>query len=160
MTFHPDCIFTIKWHKIYDSYVAFSAVAHEFGVSQADTAVSASQQPPQATSTVHILSLLLRLRQCCCHLSLLQKVLTELCNQILVAGGVKQSLVLKSLTLFFLFRLLTHRSFRGTESSCHWRSNSVPCLSPPAPRPQARTPKPLCHSTALASPHICLRTPV
>ncbi|XP_071337642.1 transcription termination factor 2 isoform X2 [Trachinotus anak] len=50
----------------------FSKVAQEFGVSQSDPAVSSSQQ---ASSTVHILSLLLRLRQCCCHLSLLKKTL-------------------------------------------------------------------------------------
>ncbi|XP_075887044.1 transcription termination factor 2 isoform X1 [Nelusetta ayraudi] len=53
----------------------FEKVAQEFGMSQADPAASASQQPPQASSTVHILSLLLRLRQCCCHLSLLKKTL-------------------------------------------------------------------------------------
>ncbi|CAK6968524.1 transcription termination factor 2 [Scomber scombrus] len=58
----------------------FEKVASEFGMSQADPAVSSSQQPQQASSTVHILSLLLRLRQCCCHLSLLKKTLdsTEL----------------------------------------------------------------------------------
>ncbi|TDH06586.1 hypothetical protein EPR50_G00114970 [Perca flavescens] len=53
----------------------FDKVAQEFGLSQADPAVSSSQQPQQASSTVHILSLLLRLRQCCCHLSLLKKTL-------------------------------------------------------------------------------------
>ncbi|XP_044072783.1 transcription termination factor 2 [Siniperca chuatsi] len=53
----------------------FDKVAQEFGMSQADPAVSSSQQPQQASSTVHILSLLLRLRQCCCHLSLLKKTL-------------------------------------------------------------------------------------
>lgn len=47
-------------------------------MSQANPADSAPQQPPQASSTVHILSLLLRLRQCCCHLSLLQKVFSRL----------------------------------------------------------------------------------
>lgn len=46
-------------------------------MSQADPAASSSQQPQQASSTVHILSLLLRLRQCCCHLSLLKKVHTH-----------------------------------------------------------------------------------
>ncbi|XP_068428382.1 transcription termination factor 2 [Clinocottus analis] len=51
----------------------FDKVAQEFGMSQA--AASRSQQPQQASSTVHILSLLLRLRQCCCHLSLLKKTL-------------------------------------------------------------------------------------
>ncbi|XP_038158587.1 transcription termination factor 2 isoform X1 [Cyprinodon tularosa] len=50
----------------------FDKVAQEFGLSQPDPAVSSSQQ---ASSTVHILSLLLRLRQCCCHLSLLKKTL-------------------------------------------------------------------------------------
>uniref|UniRef100_H2USD6 Transcription termination factor, RNA polymerase II n=1 Tax=Takifugu rubripes TaxID=31033 RepID=H2USD6_TAKRU len=53
----------------------FSRVAQEFGLSQTGSAVSGSQQPQQASSTVHILSLLLRLRQCCCHLSLLKKTL-------------------------------------------------------------------------------------
>ncbi|XP_035531848.1 transcription termination factor 2 [Morone saxatilis] len=53
----------------------FDKVAQEFGMSQADPTVSSSQQPQQASSTVHILSLLLRLRQCCCHISLLKKTL-------------------------------------------------------------------------------------
>ncbi|XP_017285609.1 transcription termination factor 2 isoform X2 [Kryptolebias marmoratus] len=55
----------------------FDKVAQEFSLSQAVPAASSSQQP---SSTVHILSLLLRLRQCCCHLSLLKKTLdsTEL----------------------------------------------------------------------------------
>ncbi|XP_034003481.1 transcription termination factor 2 [Trematomus bernacchii] len=53
----------------------FDKVAQEFGMSQSDPAASSSQQPQQASSTVHILSLLLRLRQCCCHLSLLKKTL-------------------------------------------------------------------------------------
>ncbi|KAM9709352.1 LOW QUALITY PROTEIN: transcription termination factor 2 [Menidia menidia] len=50
----------------------FDKVAQEFGLSQPSPASSASQQP---SSAVHILSLLLRLRQCCCHLSLLRKTL-------------------------------------------------------------------------------------
>ncbi|XP_045910598.1 transcription termination factor 2 [Micropterus dolomieu] len=53
----------------------FDKVAQEFGMSQPDPVVSSSQQPQQVSSTVHILSLLLRLRQCCCHLSLLKKTL-------------------------------------------------------------------------------------
>nr|XP_057938990.1 transcription termination factor 2 [Doryrhamphus excisus] len=53
----------------------FHRGAQEFGISQADPALSSSQQPKQASSTIHILSLLLRLRQCCCHLSLLRKTL-------------------------------------------------------------------------------------
>lgn len=52
------------------------AVAQEFGLSQAGSA-SSSKQPQQASSTVHILSLLLRLRQSCCHLSLLKKVMNR-----------------------------------------------------------------------------------
>ncbi|KAJ0070645.1 hypothetical protein NL108_017136 [Boleophthalmus pectinirostris] len=43
-------------------------------MSQAEASPSCSQSK-QASSTVHILSLLLRLRQCCCHLSLLRKTL-------------------------------------------------------------------------------------
>ncbi|KAA0715342.1 Transcription termination factor 2 [Triplophysa tibetana] len=53
----------------------FEKVAREFGMSQQDT-LSSSQQN-QASSTIHILSLLLRLRQCCCHLSLLKKTLDQ-----------------------------------------------------------------------------------
>uniref|UniRef100_A0A8C6LEJ2 Transcription termination factor 2 n=1 Tax=Nothobranchius furzeri TaxID=105023 RepID=A0A8C6LEJ2_NOTFU len=51
----------------------FDKVAQEFGMSQPVSGV-----PGQASSTVHILSLLLRLRQCCCHLSLLKKTLDTL----------------------------------------------------------------------------------
>uniref|UniRef100_A0A4W5RZJ6 Transcription termination factor 2 n=1 Tax=Hucho hucho TaxID=62062 RepID=A0A4W5RZJ6_9TELE len=57
-----------------DNSNPFDKVAREFGVSQADS-VSSSQQTQGLTSTVHILSLLLRLRQSCCHLSLLKKTL-------------------------------------------------------------------------------------
>lgn len=55
----------------------FHKVAQEFGVSQLDPKASMSQKPEQASSTIHILSLLLRLRQCCSHLSLLKKTLDE-----------------------------------------------------------------------------------
>ncbi|XP_059417696.1 transcription termination factor 2 [Carassius carassius] len=58
-----------------DSSNPFEKVAREFGMSQPDS-LSSSQQP-QASSTIHILSLLLRLRQCCCHLSLLKKTLDQ-----------------------------------------------------------------------------------
>lgn len=60
--------------------LSVSLVAQEFGLSQADPALSSSQQAKQVSSTVHILSLLLRLRQCCCHLSLLKKVHTFTCS--------------------------------------------------------------------------------
>ncbi|XP_062862759.1 transcription termination factor 2 [Trichomycterus rosablanca] len=50
----------------------FDKVAREFGLSQDSVS---SSQPAQVSSTIHILSLLLRLRQCCCHLSLLKKTL-------------------------------------------------------------------------------------
>lgn len=55
---------------------ALAPVAQEFGVSQANPAGPSSRQ---VSSTVHILSLLLRLRQCCCHLSLLKKVREFVC---------------------------------------------------------------------------------
>ncbi|KAG9348861.1 hypothetical protein JZ751_029178 [Albula glossodonta] len=53
----------------------FEKVAREFGVSQSGPLPSSQQS--QASSAVHILSLLLRLRQCCCHLSLLKKTLDQ-----------------------------------------------------------------------------------
>ncbi|XP_056288050.1 transcription termination factor 2 [Pseudoliparis swirei] len=54
----------------------FAEVAQEFGMSLPEGAgSSAGSSSQQASSTVHILSLLLRLRQCCCHLSLLKKTL-------------------------------------------------------------------------------------
>ncbi|KAM4699895.1 transcription termination factor 2 isoform 2-T2 [Discoglossus pictus] len=53
----------------------FERVAREFGASQSECSDS---QPAQGTSTVHILSLLLRLRQCCGHLSLLKVTLDQL----------------------------------------------------------------------------------
>ncbi|XP_040190068.1 transcription termination factor 2 [Rana temporaria] len=52
----------------------FEKVAREFGSTQ--NALS-SAPPAQGTSTVHILSLLLRLRQCCCHPSLLKTTLDQ-----------------------------------------------------------------------------------
>lgn len=51
------------------------AVAQEFGISQKEF-LADSQNASQVSSTVHILSMLLRLRQCCCHLSLLKVVIT------------------------------------------------------------------------------------
>ncbi|XP_066233361.1 transcription termination factor 2 isoform X6 [Saccopteryx leptura] len=50
----------------------FSRVAQEFGSSGPGCSVAADSQRP---STVHILSQVLRLRQCCCHLSLLKSAL-------------------------------------------------------------------------------------
>ncbi|XP_072542115.1 transcription termination factor 2 [Salminus brasiliensis] len=53
----------------------FEKVAQEFGMSQQES--QSSTQHSQGSSTIHILSLLLRLRQCCCHLSLLKKTLDQ-----------------------------------------------------------------------------------
>ncbi|KAG8430100.1 hypothetical protein GDO86_018485 [Hymenochirus boettgeri] len=53
---------------------SFERVASEFGSSQPMVQPSV---PAQVSSTVHILSLLLRLRQCCCHLSLLKVALDQ-----------------------------------------------------------------------------------
>uniref|UniRef100_A0A673GCP7 Transcription termination factor 2 n=1 Tax=Sinocyclocheilus rhinocerous TaxID=307959 RepID=A0A673GCP7_9TELE len=58
-----------------DSSNPFEKVAREFGMSPQEP-LSSSQQP-QASNTIHILSLLLRLRQCCCHPSLLKKTLDQ-----------------------------------------------------------------------------------
>ncbi|XP_061222596.1 transcription termination factor 2 [Neopsephotus bourkii] len=54
----------------------FEKVAQEFGLSQKEF-LADSQSASQVSSTVHILSMLLRLRQCCCHLSLLKVALDQ-----------------------------------------------------------------------------------
>ncbi|XP_059121946.1 transcription termination factor 2 [Peromyscus eremicus] len=73
----------------------FSRVAQEFGPSVPQCSAAASSQRP---STVHVLSQLLRLRQCCCHLSLLKSALdpTELESEGLVLSLEEQ---LSALTL-------------------------------------------------------------
>ncbi|XP_054987494.1 transcription termination factor 2 [Sorex araneus] len=73
----------------------FSRVAQEFGPSGLEHA--AAVDSPRS-STVHILSQLLRLRQCCCHLSLLKSALdpTELKGEGLVLSLEEQ---LSALTL-------------------------------------------------------------
>ncbi|NXA40699.1 TTF2 factor, partial [Eudromia elegans] len=54
----------------------FERVAQEFGASQKEFPAG-SQSVSQVSSTVHVLSMLLRLRQCCCHLSLLKMALDQ-----------------------------------------------------------------------------------
>ena len=73
----------------------FSRVAQEFGSSVSQGCPAADSQRP---STVHVLSQLLRLRQCCCHLSLLKSALdpTELESEGLVLSLEEQ---LSALTL-------------------------------------------------------------
>uniref|UniRef100_A0A8C3CE85 Transcription termination factor 2 n=1 Tax=Cairina moschata TaxID=8855 RepID=A0A8C3CE85_CAIMO len=75
----------------------FEKVAQDFGGSQKEFLVS-SQSASQVSSTVHVLSMLLRLRQCCCHLSLL-KVALDQAN--LTSEGVSLSIEeqLSALTL-------------------------------------------------------------
>ncbi|GAB1287919.1 Transcription termination factor 2 [Apodemus speciosus] len=70
-------------------------VAREFGSSVPQPCTAADSQRP---STVHVLSQLLRLRQCCCHLSLLKSALdpTELESEGLVLSLEEQ---LSALTL-------------------------------------------------------------
>ncbi|NXU00979.1 TTF2 factor, partial [Buphagus erythrorhynchus] len=60
----------------YDGGNPFEKVAQEFGVSQKEL-LAGSQSASQVSSTVHVLSMLLRLRQCCCHLSLLKMALDQ-----------------------------------------------------------------------------------
>uniref|UniRef100_A0A8C5U7E3 Transcription termination factor 2 n=1 Tax=Malurus cyaneus samueli TaxID=2593467 RepID=A0A8C5U7E3_9PASS len=60
----------------YDGGNPFEKVAREFGVSQKEF-LTESQSASQVSSTVHVLSMLLRLRQCCCHLSLLKVALDQ-----------------------------------------------------------------------------------
>ncbi|XP_076975882.1 transcription termination factor 2 isoform X2 [Tamandua tetradactyla] len=73
----------------------FSRVAQEFGPSGPGYPVTSDSQ---RSSTAHILSQLLRLRQCCCHLSLLKSALdpTELKSEGLVLSLEEQ---LSALTL-------------------------------------------------------------
>uniref|UniRef100_A0A8C3M4V8 Transcription termination factor 2 n=1 Tax=Chrysolophus pictus TaxID=9089 RepID=A0A8C3M4V8_CHRPC len=54
----------------------FEKVAQDFGYSQKEFLAS-SQSASQVSSTAHVLSMLLRLRQCCCHLSLLKVALDQ-----------------------------------------------------------------------------------
>ncbi|NXM94779.1 TTF2 factor, partial [Sylvia borin] len=58
----------------YDGGNPFEKVAQEFGVSQKEF-LTGSQSASHVSSTAHVLSMLLRLRQCCCHLSLLKVAL-------------------------------------------------------------------------------------
>ncbi|NWW19100.1 TTF2 factor, partial [Falcunculus frontatus] len=60
----------------YDGGNPFEKVAQEFRVSQKEF-LAGSQSASQVSSTVHVLSMLLRLRQCCCHLSLLKVALDQ-----------------------------------------------------------------------------------
>ncbi|NWI44133.1 TTF2 factor, partial [Picathartes gymnocephalus] len=60
----------------YDGGNPFEKVAQEFGVGQQEF-LAGSQSASQVSSTVHVLSMLLRLRQCCCHLSLLKVALDQ-----------------------------------------------------------------------------------
>ncbi|NXP13529.1 TTF2 factor, partial [Thinocorus orbignyianus] len=54
----------------------FEKVAQGFAVSQKEFPAG-SQSASQVSSAVHVLSMLLRLRQCCCHLSLLKVALDQ-----------------------------------------------------------------------------------
>ncbi|NWT56116.1 TTF2 factor, partial [Erythrocercus mccallii] len=60
----------------YDGGNPFEKVAQEFGVSQKEL-LAGSQSASQVSDTAHVLSMLLRLRQCCCHLSLLKVALDK-----------------------------------------------------------------------------------
>ncbi|NXQ09850.1 TTF2 factor, partial [Peucedramus taeniatus] len=60
----------------YDGGNPFEKVAQEFGVNQKEFPAG-SQNASQVSSTAHVLSMLLRLRQCCGHLSLLKVALDQ-----------------------------------------------------------------------------------
>lgn len=55
----------------------FWLVAQQFQDGQLDSKGKANTDTPPVSTTIHILSLLLRLRQCCCHLSLLKLVIMK-----------------------------------------------------------------------------------
>eukprot|EP00061_Rhincodon_typus_P010839 g35426.t1 len=58
-------------------HIFWTVVAREFGIASVNGDPSSAQKNSPASSTAHILSLLLRLRQCCCHLSLLKTALNQ-----------------------------------------------------------------------------------
>ncbi|NXN47255.1 TTF2 factor, partial [Rhinoptilus africanus] len=62
--------------RAYASGNPFEKVAQEFAVNPKEF-LAGSQGASQVSSTVHVLSMLLRLRQCCCHLSLLKVALDQ-----------------------------------------------------------------------------------
>lgn len=81
------CLLGSAWKCLQDLFlfsVPSLAVAQDFGCSQKEFLAS-SQSAVQVSSTAHVLSMLLRLRQCCCHLSLLKVVIALYCN----SGGVE-----------------------------------------------------------------------
>ncbi|XP_063161697.1 transcription termination factor 2 [Candoia aspera] len=55
----------------------FNMRAQQFKVCQQDSSGNMVKDSPPISTTIHILSLLLRLRQCCCHLSLLKVALDQ-----------------------------------------------------------------------------------
>ncbi|KAJ6662260.1 hypothetical protein lerEdw1_012423 [Lerista edwardsae] len=55
----------------------FDKAAQQFRHGQPNSSVKTDKDAPPISTTVHILSLLLRLRQCCCHLSLLKVALDQ-----------------------------------------------------------------------------------
>ncbi|XP_007425878.2 transcription termination factor 2, partial [Python bivittatus] len=55
----------------------FKMGAQQFKVCQEDSLGKMMKESPPVSTTIHILSLLLRLRQCCCHLSLLKVALDQ-----------------------------------------------------------------------------------
>ncbi|XP_075763193.1 transcription termination factor 2 isoform X2 [Pelodiscus sinensis] len=64
-------------YRYYSGGNPFDKVAQEFGASQKDSLAVGSQSDSRVSSAVHVLSMLLRLRQCCCHLSLLKVALDQ-----------------------------------------------------------------------------------
>ncbi|XP_078264835.1 transcription termination factor 2 isoform X2 [Rhinoraja longicauda] len=69
-----------KGHQANSSHSAdnpFNRVGREFGINSVSDGPSSSQGASPNSSTIHILSSLLRLRQCCCHLSLLKTALSQ-----------------------------------------------------------------------------------
>ncbi|NXX89006.1 TTF2 factor, partial [Centropus bengalensis] len=83
----------------------FERVAQEFGINQKEL-LTGSQSASQVSSTVHVLSMLLRLRQCCCHLSLLKVALDQ---DNLQSEGLALSLE-EQLSALTLTELQTHDS--------------------------------------------------
>uniref|UniRef100_A0A8D2LRS7 Transcription termination factor 2 n=1 Tax=Varanus komodoensis TaxID=61221 RepID=A0A8D2LRS7_VARKO len=72
-----DVLFT-RSRSTLQSYLKRQEAQHtQFTPGQLNSFEKTAKDPPPTSTTIHILSLLLRLRQCCCHLSLLKVALEQ-----------------------------------------------------------------------------------
>lgn len=110
---------------VFDTYAVSSLIgAQQLKVCQQDSSGKMVKDRSPVSTTIHILSLLLRLRQCCCHLSLL-KVVTMAGLQLFIPsdGGYLSSEIGDPWLYPFSFRLLTRLTWIAKASLCQWKNN-------------------------------------